>query len=117
MPVPRLVRRLAIDVALWYCLPCAFLVIYVGALRQPHSAAIPHLWAMALPFAVQGLLRLVVSQWVPYPRLRLLVASLVLALFMGAMLTYYALAIISVRFWGAVVALGRRQLDFPVNDN
>jgi membrane-anchored protein YejM (alkaline phosphatase superfamily) len=60
---------------------------------------------MALPFAVQGLLRLIISRWVPHPRLRLLIASLVLALFMSAMLTYYALAIISVRFWGAVVAL------------
>jgi len=104
MPVPRLLRQIAIDLAFWYCLPCAFLIIYIAVLRQPQSAVIPHLWAMALPFAVQGIVRLVVSRWVSHPRLRLLIASLVLALFVGAMLTYYALAIISVRFWGAIVA-------------
>ena len=64
----------------------------------------PHLWAMALLFAVHSMLRLVVSRWVSHPGLRLLIASLILALFMGSMLTYYALAFISVRFWGAIVA-------------
>lgn len=104
MPVPRLVRRIAIDIAFWYFLPCAFLVIYVSALHQPAAALLPHLFAMALPFAVLSMLRLVISQWVPHPTPRLLIASLVLAIFIGAMLTYYVLAFISVRFWGAIVA-------------
>ena len=105
MPDSRLVRHLALDAAFWYFLPCAFLVVYVGALRQPPSAVLPHLWAMALLFAVQVMLRLVVSRWVPRQGLRLFISSLVLALFMGVMLTYYVLAFISVRFWGAIVAL------------
>ena len=52
MPDSRLVRHLALDAAFWYFLPSAFLVVYVGALRQPPSAVLPHLWAMALLFAV-----------------------------------------------------------------
>ncbi len=104
MQFPRLLRHFAIDAAFWYCLPCVFLFLYVVILRQPASAVMPHFWAMALPFVVQSMLRLLVSRWVSHPRLRLLITSLVLALFMGTMLTYYALAIISVRFWGAVVA-------------
>ncbi len=104
MPAPRLLRLIAMDIAAWYCMPCVFLILYVGILRQPHSAVLPHLGAMALPFAAQCMLRLVVSRWVSHPRLRLLLSSLILALCIGAMLTYYALAFISVRFWGAIVA-------------
>lgn len=105
MPAPRLVRQIASDIAVWYCLPCAFLVIYVVALRQPASAVIPHLWAMALLFAVQIMLRLVLSRGVSHQGLRLFISSLLLALFMGAMLMYYVLAFISVKFWGSIVAL------------
>jgi glucan phosphoethanolaminetransferase (alkaline phosphatase superfamily) len=105
MLVPRFVRQLATDAAFWFCLPCAFLLIYVGFLRQPVSAVIPHLWAMALPFAVLSMLRLVLSRAVPRAKIHLLLATLVLSLFMGAMLTYYVLAFISVRFWGAIVAM------------
>lgn len=105
MPARLLLRQIAIDAAFWYCLPCAFLFLYVGVLQEPASAVLPHLWAMALPFAVQIMMRLVVTRAVPHPGIRLLIATLVLALFMGAMLIYYVLAFISVRFWGAIVAL------------
>ena len=92
------------DLAVWYCLPCAFLVIYVSVLRQPASAVIPHVVAMALPFALQGMVRLVLSRFVPHQRLRLVISSLVLALLIAATLTYYALVLVSVRYWGGVVA-------------
>lgn len=104
MRVAGPVRGVAVDIAFWYCLPLAFLLIYIGILGQPGSAVWPHLLAMALPFTVQAMLRLVLSQWVSNARVRLALSSFVLALFMGGMLTYYVLVLISVHFWGAVVA-------------
>jgi hypothetical protein len=104
MPLPGPARGVAVDLAFWYCLPLVFLVVYVGVLGQPASAVLPHLLAMALPFVVQAMLRLVLSRWVSHARLRLAISSLVLALLIGAMLTYYVLVLISVNFWGGVVA-------------
>ena len=104
MPVPSPVRRAALDLALWYCLPSAFLLIYIGLLRQPLSAAVPHLLAMSLPFALQAMMRLVLSRWIVHTRLRLVISSLLLALIVGGALTYYVLVLISVNYWGGVVA-------------
>jgi glucan phosphoethanolaminetransferase (alkaline phosphatase superfamily) len=104
MPVAGLLRGVAIDIACWYFLPLAFLVIYVGVLGQPASAVLPHLLVMALLFAFQAILRLVVSRGVSHSGLRLAISSLMLALFVDAMLTYYVLVVIGVHFWGGVIA-------------
>jgi hypothetical protein len=105
MPVTGLLRGVAIDTICWYCLPVAFLVIYVGVLDRPASAVLPHLLAMALPFALQAILRLVLARAVSHCGLRLAISSLVLALFTGGIITYYVLVVIGVHFWGSVVAL------------
>lgn len=104
MPIVGALRRVAVDIAFWYCLPSVFLVLYVGVLRQPASAVWPHLLIIALPLTVQAMLRLVLSRWISHTPLRLAVSSLVLALCIGAMITYYVLVLISVKFWGGVVA-------------
>ena len=104
MPSTGLLRGVAIDAVFWYCLPLAFLVIYVGVLGRPAAAVPPHLLAMALPFVLQATLRLVLSRGVSHTGLRRAISSSVLALFIGAMITYYALVVISVHFWGSVVA-------------
>src|SRR6266513_4927198 len=104
MSVPRIVPRVAADLAVWYCLPCAFLVAYVSVLRQPGSAVAPHVAAMTLPFALLGILRLLISRSISHARLRLAISSLAFALFVGAMLTYYVLVLISVGYWGGVVS-------------
>lgn len=104
MPAAGPLRGVAVDLAFWYCLPALFLITYVGVLGEPASAVLPHLLAMALPFALQAMLRLVLSRWISHPKARLAISSFVLALFIGAMLTYYVLVLISVNFWGSVVA-------------
>src|SRR5262245_49616023 len=103
MPVTGLLRGVAIDTAFLYCLPLAFLVTYVGVLGRPASAVLPHLLAIALPFFLQALLRLVLSRGVSHNGLRRAISSLVLALCIGAMITYYVLVVISCHFWGSVV--------------
>ncbi len=104
MSVALIVRRFVADLAVWYCLPSAFLIAYVVLLRQPESAAIPHIVTMALPFAVLGMLRLVISRSISHVGLRLATSSLVFAFFVGAMLVYYVLVVISVGYWGGVVS-------------
>lgn len=104
VPVPPIARRIVADIAVWYCLPGVFLVAYVGFLRQAGSAVVPHIIAMALPFAVLGTLRLVISRSIPNTGLRLATSSLLFASFVAATLTYYVLVVISVGYWGGVVS-------------
>jgi glucan phosphoethanolaminetransferase (alkaline phosphatase superfamily) len=104
MPVRSVGRRIAADTALWYSLPCAFLVAYVGILGQPVSAVMPHVAVMALPFALLLILRLLLSLSLPQGRVQLALSSLVLALFVGTALTYYVLVLISVGYWGGVAS-------------
>ena len=42
-------RRLALDVVLWYYLPVVFLSAYVGSFAQPASAVLPHLRPWSWP--------------------------------------------------------------------
>src|SRR3569833_3304141 len=104
MPATGLLRGVAIDTALWYLLPSAFLIIYVGVLGQPAAAVFPHLLMMALPFVFQAVVELVLSRSVRHEGLRVAVSALVLALLIDAMLTYYVLGAIGVHFWGGVVS-------------
>jgi hypothetical protein len=103
MPAFGLLRRIAIDTILWYCLPLAFLVVYVGVLGRPISAALPHMLVVALPFALQAILRLILSRLISPAGLRIAVCASILALLLGGMITYYVLVVISVHFWGSVV--------------
>lgn len=59
---------------------------------------------MALPLALLVLLRLAVSRLIPGPAMRLAISSLLLASFAGCMLLYYGLVLISLNYWGGVVA-------------
>lgn len=104
MPATGLLRGVAIDIAVWFCLPLAFLILYAGVLGRPESAVLPHVLAMALPFLLQAFLRLVLSRGIPHAGLRRAISSLVIALLIGGMITYYVLVVISVHFWGSVVA-------------
>lgn len=99
-----LLRRIAADLAVWYCLPVAFLIAYVGVLHHPAAAVLPHIAAVALPFALLVMLRLVIARLISHAGLRLALSSVAVALLMGAMLTYYALVLISVSYWGGVVS-------------
>src|SRR4051812_15464292 len=98
MPVSGLLRGVAIDTAVWYFLPLVFLAIYVVVLRQPASAVLPHVLAVALPFLLQVMLRLVLSRGIAHTGLRLMISSLSLTLLVVGMLTYYVLVLISVHF-------------------
>src|SRR5579864_7408845 len=104
MPILSVGRRLATDIALWYCLPCAFLLAYVTVFRQPASAVLPHVAAMALPLALLFMVRLVLSLLIPNRALQLALSAIALGMCIVAMLTYYVLVLISLGYWGGVVS-------------
>ncbi len=70
MPATGLLRGVAIDIAVWFCLPLAFLILYAGVLGRPASRRVAHVLAMALPFLLQAFLRLVLSRGIPHAGLR-----------------------------------------------
>ncbi|MBS0364429.1 MAG: sulfatase-like hydrolase/transferase [Proteobacteria bacterium] len=104
MSVTRIARCFATDLVGWYCLPCAFLVAYVVYLQQPAASVIPHIAAMALPFTALIFIRLLTARLISQPTARLATASVLLGVCIGSTLVYYALVLISLNYWGGVVA-------------
>lgn len=53
-----LLLRLGSEMALWYCLPIAFLAVYVTRYAAPAAAILPHLQLIALSLLALAMLRL-----------------------------------------------------------
>ena len=53
-----LLLRLGSEMTLWYCLPIAFLAIYVTLYAAPVAAVLPHLRLIALCLLALAVLRL-----------------------------------------------------------
>lgn len=99
----RTIRRLGMDVGLWYLIPTVFLACYVGFFGQPSAAVPPHFLLVALPLLLLCLLRLLLQRLSPATWRRLLAAVLTAAL-LGALILYYALVLIGLRSWGGIVS-------------
>jgi len=98
------VRRLALDVALWYCIPILFITAYVRIFAQPAAAVLPHLLAVALPLLMILLARLLLSRFVSSVALNRLAASVLISILLALLITYYALVLIGLVSWGGVVS-------------
>jgi glucan phosphoethanolaminetransferase (alkaline phosphatase superfamily) len=99
----RLARRLALDLALWYCVPAAFLFVYVERYFAPADAVAPHLRFLLMPLLALALFRLIVAAAAGATAARVAGAAAAAAL-LGAMIAYYALVLIGLQSWGRVVA-------------
>jgi glucan phosphoethanolaminetransferase (alkaline phosphatase superfamily) len=100
----KILRRLALDVALWYAVPAAFLWVYVGHYAKPAASIAPHLRLLALPFAALLLLRLMVARLARATWLTHAVVTLTAATLIALLITYYALVVAGLASWGGVVA-------------
>ena len=49
MRVAWMIFCFAVDVALWFAVPCAFLLVYVFLYHQPATAVVPHLELAGMP--------------------------------------------------------------------
>jgi glucan phosphoethanolaminetransferase (alkaline phosphatase superfamily) len=104
MTVPSALRRIAYDLVIWYALTAAFLLCYVLLFARPASAVAPHLLVSGAAFAALALARLALSSLVRPPALRNGLSALVTFAALSLVLIYYLFAIVSLRFWGGVVA-------------
>lgn len=98
-----LLLRLGSEMTLWYCLPIAFLAIYVTLYAAPAAAVLPHLQLIALCLLALAALRLAADRWLPGLGARLLSASLAASL-AASLLLYYGLTIIGLNSWGRVIS-------------
>ncbi|MGH8239175.1 MAG: sulfatase-like hydrolase/transferase, partial [Steroidobacteraceae bacterium] len=97
-------RRVALDTVLWYCVPAAFMAIYIRGFSLPPDALIPHFLLVAMPLAVLVLVRLAIGRLVPNSALHTAISATLLATLLSVMLLYYVLVIAGLLSWGGVIS-------------
>ncbi|HEY3784456.1 MAG TPA: hypothetical protein VGL55_04195 [Steroidobacteraceae bacterium] len=101
MKALRIVRRLLLELALWYCAPILFLLLYVRSFSEPVSSIEPHLIVVALPLLALWVFRILLHR---YARGSLIAAALPTSILLALLLLYYAIVLVGLASWGGVVA-------------
>src|SRR5579862_8126441 len=104
MRISTTVRRVALDLLVWYALVVGFLLLYVGVYSRPVSAVVPHLLVMAVPLAALAFTRIVLARLTSHRTLGRTLSSVVTFGVVLLLLVYYLCVLIGLRFWGGVVA-------------
>jgi glucan phosphoethanolaminetransferase (alkaline phosphatase superfamily) len=104
MTVARVIRRLALDVLIWYGLSAIFLALYVRRFGQPATAVAAHLAVIAIPLLTSSLARFFLQQSMTNSALRRLASTLLTGSLLTLLIAYYAIVLIGLRSWGGVVA-------------
>jgi glucan phosphoethanolaminetransferase (alkaline phosphatase superfamily) len=99
-----MIRCFAMDVALWFSVPCAFLLAYVLGYSEPTTAVVPHLELASMPLLVVFLIRLVLARSSASHRVYFLVTSTLMSSALALLVIYYAVVLIGLHSWGGVVA-------------
>jgi glucan phosphoethanolaminetransferase (alkaline phosphatase superfamily) len=100
----RLVRRLATEVAVWYCVPALFMFAYIQAYSASRAAVAPHFAVITVPLAGLILMRLTLARCIANRWLSRIAAALLCASAMALLLLYYGLVVVGLHSWGGVVA-------------
>lgn len=99
---PRLLGRLVAEIAVWYGLVGAFLLVYVGSIGAPAASIAPHLRIVTDAFLALGFARMaLIATRVSSAPLRLL-SSLLFVAAVAALLLFYAAALVGLKSWGRV---------------
>lgn len=101
---PSTLRRLGLDIAIWYCLPMAFAIAYVLIFSGGIGGALLHLAVIALPFIAILLARLAISRFVTHATLSRAAAAAVTGSVLVALVLYYMLVIVGLASWRAVIS-------------
>ena len=99
-----MIRCFALDVALWFLMPCVFLIAYVLGYAEPSTAVVPHLELASLPLLTIFLARLVLARSSGSSRLYFGVTSTMTASALALHVIYYIVVLIGLHSWGGVVA-------------
>ncbi len=95
---------MALDVALWFSVPCAFLAVYLAVYSAPTAAVAPHLELAGVALLAILLVRLTLDRCKAGYRFALAVTSTLASAIMAALAVYYSLVLIGLHSWGGVVA-------------
>jgi glucan phosphoethanolaminetransferase (alkaline phosphatase superfamily) len=99
-----MIRCFAVDVALWFLVPCAFLLAYVLGYSEPSTAVAPHLELASMPLLAGFLTRLVLVRSSASNSVYSLVTSTLTSSTLALFIIYYAIVLIGLHSWGGVVA-------------
>jgi len=99
-----MIRCVALDVGLWFSLPCVFLLVYVLGYSEPTAAIAPHLELAAIPLLAIFVARLVLHRSSASHRLYFSVTSTLTSGAMALLVVYYMVVLIGLHSWGGVVA-------------
>ena len=99
-----MIRCFAVDVALWFAVPCAFLAAYVLVYSEPSTAVAPHLELASMPLLAVFLIRLAVARSRASHNTYFLVTSTLTSSALALLVVYYAVVLIGLHSWGGVVA-------------
>ncbi|HEY1314189.1 MAG TPA: sulfatase-like hydrolase/transferase, partial [Steroidobacteraceae bacterium] len=99
-----MIRCVALDVGLWFSLPCAFLLVYVLGYAEPTAAIAPHLGLVSLPLLAIFLARLVLARSSASHRVYFSVTSTLTSSVLALFVIYYMAVLIGLHSWGGVVA-------------
>lgn len=99
-----MIRCVALDIGLWFFIPCAFLLVYVFAYSEPTAAIAPHLELVSLPLLAIFLVRLVLARSSASHRVYFSITSTLTSFAMALFAVYYLVVLIGLHSWGGVVA-------------
>jgi len=99
-----MIRCFAVDLALWFVVPCAFLLAYVLGYSEPSSSIAPHLELAGMPLLALFLIRLVLARSSASHTMYFLVTSTLTSSVLALFVVYYAIVLIGLHSWGGVVA-------------
>lgn len=97
----RLLGRLAVEIAVWYGIVAAFLLIYVGGIGVPSASIAPHLRVVTDAFLALGFARLALIAARPSLGPRIFSSLLFLAA-VASLVLFYAAALVGLKSWGRV---------------
>jgi len=100
----RLIRFIAMDVALWYCAPSIFMLIYVQHYSGPTAAIAPHCFVVLLPLAFLALARTGFANFIGHPVVSRLASSLMTSSVLALLIVYYVLVVIGLHSWAGIVS-------------
>jgi glucan phosphoethanolaminetransferase (alkaline phosphatase superfamily) len=104
MQMAQVMRRVGLDVVLWYFIPVCFVAAYVTYFDQPSASVGPHILLVTLPFIALQTLRLLFLRLTTRTMTRHLLVAILMTVLFGLMLTYYLLVVVGLKSWGGVVA-------------
>lgn len=98
-----LVKRVSIEILIWYSLPLAFITIYIFQFHNPARVVFDHLRPITHIALTVFLLKTCLLQWVKSTQTRLFLSAWLYGTSLFFLMAYYGLVLIGLRAWSKVI--------------